>query len=135
MDVQSDTQRTPGTGEASALLPPPDIETMRESARILLAEDVEPPAPDQLDTLAHTLRGHIQLLIPEVARAAAREPKDSIPRYCALACIGEAHNKLRLSGDDGTLPIRVSAARKLARVVNALCDHYENLSQYPGGSQ
>lgn len=131
MDVQSDAQHTPG---AVTILPPPDIETMRESARILLAEDAEPPALDELDTLVLALRGHIHLLIPEVATAAGREPKDSIPRYCALACLGEARNKLRL-GADGTLPIRLSAARKLARVVNALCDHYENLSQYQGAGQ
>ncbi|MGW3644974.1 DUF6415 family natural product biosynthesis protein [Streptomyces sp. NPDC000878] len=106
---------------------PPDIETMRDSARTLLVEGAELPAPDELDILTVALRGHIHLLIPEVAAAAAREPKDSIPRYCALACIGEAHNKLRL-GDGDTLPIRVSVARKLARVVNALCDHHENLS-------
>jgi hypothetical protein len=112
---------------------PPDIETMRDSARILLTEGAEVPAPDELDTLTVALRGHIQLLIPEVAAAAAREPKDSIPRYCALACIGEARNKLRL-GSDGTPPIRLSAARKLARVLNALCDHHENLSQYPAPS-
>ncbi len=100
---------------------------MRDSARLLLAEDAEPTAANELNTLTLTLRGHIQLLIPEVAQAAAREPKDSIPRYCALACLGEAHNKLRL-GDNDTLPIRVSVARKLSRVLNALCDHYENLN-------
>jgi hypothetical protein len=113
---------------------PPDIKTMRDSAHLLLAEDAELPVLDDLDTFALALRGHIQLLIPEVAQAAGREPKDSIPRYCALACIGEARNKLRL-GTDGTLPIRLSSARKLARVLNALCDHYENLSQYQGAGQ
>lgn len=107
---------------------------MRESARILLAEGADVPAPDKLATLTVALRGHIRLLIPEVAAAAAREPKDSIPRYCALACIGEAHNKLRLV-DGGTLPVRVSVARKLARVLNALCDHHENLSQYPAAGR
>ncbi|MFM9643543.1 DUF6415 family natural product biosynthesis protein [Streptomyces turgidiscabies] len=109
---------------------PPDIEEMRASTALLLgpdgAPDVLPPAADELATLTMALRGHIQLLIPEVANAAAREPKDSIPRYCALACIGEAHNKLRL-GDDDMLSIRVSVARKLARVLNALCDHWETL--------
>lgn len=102
---------------------------MRESVRILLATDAEPPALDELDTLTLTLtlRGHIQLLIPEVEDAAAREPTDSIPRYCALACIGEARNKLRVA-NGGTLPIQLSMARNLARVVNALCDHHENLS-------
>lgn len=104
----------------------PDVEEIRGSARRLLAADALPPAADELDALALTLRGHIQLLIPEVATAAAREPKDSIPRYCALACIGEARNKLRLN-DSGPPTIRLSAARKLARVTNALCDHYENL--------
>jgi hypothetical protein len=113
---------------------PPDIETMRESARLLLAEDVGLPVLDDLDALVLALREHIQLLIPEVAKAAAREPKNSIPRYCALACLGEARNKLRL-GSDGTLPIRLASARKLARVLNALCDHYENLSQYPAASR
>lgn len=113
---------------------PPDIQVMRAGARRLLVEDAELPALDELDTAALALRGHIHLLIPEVERAAARQPKDSIPRYCALACIGEAHNKLRL-GDGGTLPIRVSVVRKLARVVNALCDHYENLgSAHPGAA-
>src|SRR4051794_18220636 len=106
---------------------PPDIATMRDSARVLLVENAEPLPLDELDTLTRTLRGHIRLLLPEVASAAWREPKDSIPRYCALACIGEARNKLRL-GDDGPPPIRVSVARKLARVLNALCDHYENLA-------
>lgn len=105
---------------------PPDIETMRASARRTLTENAELPTPDELDTLVLVLRGHIHLLIPEVERAAARQPEDSIPRYCALACLGEAHNKLRL-GDGGSLPIRISVVRKLARVVNALCDHYENL--------
>ncbi len=113
---------------------PPDIAAMRVSARRLLAEDVALPVLDELDTLALTLREHIQLLIPEVAKAAAREPKDSVPRYCALACLGEARNKLRL-GADGTLPIRLASARKLARVVSALCDHYENLSQYPAAGR
>ena len=113
---------------------PPDIAKMRQSARILLAEDVALPVLDELDTLTRTLRAHIQMLIPEVAKAAAREPKDSVPRYCALACIGEARNKLRL-GSDGTLPIRLASARKLARVLNALCDHHENLSQYPAAGR
>ena len=105
---------------------PPDIETMRESARLLLVEGAELPALDELDTLTLALRGHIHVLIPEVANAAGREPQDSVPKYCALACIGEAHTKLRL-GDDSALPVMV-LARKLARVVNALCDHYENLN-------
>lgn len=114
---------------------PIDIEMMRNSARMMLADDVEPPSFEELDILALTLRGHIHLLIPEVEKAAVRQPKDSTPRYCALVCVGEAHNKLRL-GDGGTLLIRVSVVRKLSRVVNALCDHYENLGgERPEASQ
>lgn len=105
----------------------PDIEAIRDSARVLLREDAALPAPAELEKLTVALRGHIRQLIPEVAAAAAAEPKNSIPRYCALACIGEARNKLRL-GDGGTSAIRVSVARKLARSVNALCDHHENLN-------
>ncbi|MDX2547172.1 DUF6415 family natural product biosynthesis protein [Streptomyces sp. WI04-05B] len=117
---------------------PPAIKEMRASTSLLLGPDgvpdVLPPTADELVTLTETLREHIQLLIPEVAKAAARQPKDSVPRYCALACIGEAHNKLHL-GDDDALPVRVSVARKLARVVNALCDHWENLvgATHPDG--
>lgn len=106
---------------------PPDIETIRAGARLFLAEGAELPALDELAALIVELREHIHRLIPEVAAVAAGEPKDSVPRYCALACIGEARNKLRL-GDGGPLAIQVSVARKLARVVNALCDHHENLN-------
>jgi hypothetical protein len=123
----------PGT-EAAAPLLPPDIETMRESARILLAEDAEPLVLDELDTLTLALRGRIDLLIPEVTLAAAREPKDSIPRYCALACVGEARGKLR-AGQGAEADSGVAYARKLARSLNALCDHWENLSQYQGAGQ
>lgn len=106
---------------------PPDIETMRTSARRLLVEDAIQPNADELDTLTLTLRGHMELLAPEVEAIAGREPKDSIPRYCALACVGEARGKLRAGqglGIGGT----VVYARKLARSLNALCDHWENLS-------
>lgn len=127
-------QDTRSAADGSGAPAPPDIGAMRKGARALLAEGGESPAPDELAVLALTLRGHIQLLIPEVAAAAAREPKDSIPRYCALACIGEARNKLRL-GADASLPVRLASARKLARVLNALCDHHENLSQYPAADR
>lgn len=106
---------------------PPDIETMRTSARILLVEGADVPAPDELVTLTLTLRGHMELLAPEVEAIAGREPKDSIPRYCALACVGEARGKLRAGqgpGADGG----VTYTRKLARSLNALCDHWENLN-------
>jgi hypothetical protein len=106
---------------------PPDIETMRTSARRLLAGDAIQPGADELDTLTLTLRGHMELLIPDVEAAAGKQPKDDIPRYCALACVGEARGKLRAGqgpGADGG----VTYTRKLARSLNALCDHWENLN-------
>ncbi|MFJ7180317.1 DUF6415 family natural product biosynthesis protein [Streptomyces massasporeus] len=57
--------------------------------------------------------------------AALARPLDSVPRICALYCEGEA--RLRLSADPGrTLPARLAQARRLARSVRTLCDHYEN---------
>ncbi|KUL40864.1 DUF6415 family natural product biosynthesis protein [Streptomyces regalis] len=103
---------------------PVDIETMRATVRRTLTEA---PPTGQLDTLALTLRGHIELLVPEVEAAAGRQPRDSVPRYCALACVSEARRKLRI-GDGSTLPARVAVAQKLARSANALCDHYQNLN-------
>jgi hypothetical protein len=66
-------------------------------------------------------------MIPKVEAITARLPADDIPRYCARACIGEANGKLgaRYRTDySGS----VAYARRLARVLSALCDHYENLS-------
>ncbi|MEU9518271.1 DUF6415 family natural product biosynthesis protein [Streptomyces sp. NPDC048224] len=107
---------------------PPDLGAMRETAGILLEPDAAPvalpPADGELAALTATLRGHLELLIPEVEHALRRLPEDSIPRYCALACIGEARGKLgatpsrRYGGDAGH-------ARRLARVLRALCDHHE----------
>ncbi|GAA3767301.1 DUF6415 family natural product biosynthesis protein [Streptomyces chiangmaiensis] len=78
---------------------PVDLETMRETVDRLLDPDavpeVLPPAADELETLTLQMRGHLELLIPEVEQAAARLSSDSIPRYCALACVGEARDRLR----------------------------------------
>ncbi|MFF4039674.1 DUF6415 family natural product biosynthesis protein [Streptomyces sp. NPDC001816] len=118
------------TAESGNATVPLDIGTIRETAAILLgpddAPDAVPPAPGELDTLTAMLRGHMELLIPKVAAKAGRLPRDSVPRYCALACVGEARRKQRL-GDGCMPPVRVAVARKLARCVKALCDHYENL--------
>ncbi|MFC4466693.1 DUF6415 family natural product biosynthesis protein [Streptomyces xiangluensis] len=111
--------------------PPLDIETLRAAASRLLAEDAEAPTPEELETLTVQLRGHIGQLVPEVEQAAGRLPYDDIPRYCALACVGEARHKvdlsLKLDLKRSGLDAGVAHARRLSRVVNALCDHLENL--------
>ncbi|MFS4093673.1 DUF6415 family natural product biosynthesis protein [Streptomyces sp. AF1A] len=122
-----------------SLTAPVDVAAMRETAAKLLGPDdgpdALPPAPGELGTLTALLCGHLQLLIPEVEAKAGRLPKDSPARYCARACVGEARRKLGV-GDGSTPAVRVSVARKLARCVNALCRHYEELhDQAPAAGQ
>jgi hypothetical protein len=107
---------------------PPDVETMRVSVRHALSEA---PQAHELDILGATLRGHIEVLIPEVEKVAGRHPKGSAPRYCALACVGEARAKLRMGDGAPLLPVRLSVVEKLARVTGALCDHYERMGGRP----
>jgi hypothetical protein len=99
---------------------------MRACARRLLADDAELPTVAELETLTLQLRGHVMLAVPEVETAAGTLPRDDVPRACALACVGEARMRLNLESGHG-LPAQVAHAQRLARSVNALCDHYENL--------
>ncbi|WP_344543933.1 DUF6415 family natural product biosynthesis protein [Streptomyces levis] len=112
---------------------PPDVATMRETAHSVLGPDdapeTTPPAGDELETLTTALRSHIELLAPEVEQAAGRLSEDAPTRAAALACVGEARGKLRapeltFAGLGGG----VMYARRLARVLAALCDHYETVS-------
>ncbi|HZF92092.1 DUF6415 family natural product biosynthesis protein [Streptomyces sp.] len=107
---------------------PLDVEAMRTAARRLLVEDAELPSDDELDTLTLQLRGHLMLAIPVVEALAARLPEDDVPRACAHAGIGEARMRLGLEPRQA-LPARIAHAQRLARSVNALCDHYENLRE------
>ncbi|SHI25282.1 DUF6415 family natural product biosynthesis protein [Streptomyces sp. 3214.6] len=110
--------------------PPVDIATMRETVEIVLNPDAAPEAlslpADEVVMLTRALRGHLELLIPVVEHAAGRLGKESVLRYCALACVGEARGKLR-SEPDPRLGGSIGHARRLARVLNALCDHHEKL--------
>lgn len=111
--------------------PPLDTAAMRTTARRLLAEDAEPPSPQDLDTLTLRLRGYMMLAIPVVETAALTWPEDDVPRACALACIGEARMRLRLEPRNGSLPAGIAHAARLARSVNALCDHYQTVGGEP----
>ncbi|MGW2933550.1 DUF6415 family natural product biosynthesis protein [Streptomyces sp. NPDC001156] len=111
----------------AALTQPVDIDTMRRSISRLIGPATESPEGEELAGLTGLLRGHMQLIIPEIEQAAGKLPMDDVPRYCALACIGEARAKLRAAAGDG--PDRaVAYARRLARSLTALCDHYEALT-------
>ncbi|MFH9938537.1 DUF6415 family natural product biosynthesis protein [Streptomyces murinus] len=107
---------------------PVDILTMRATARQMLAEDAELPSAEQLDILTLRLRGLLIVLIPEVEEVASRWPDGDVPKMCARACIGESRMRLNLE-PGATLPAGIAHAQRLARSVNALCDHYENLGR------
>ncbi|MGW9031007.1 DUF6415 family natural product biosynthesis protein [Streptomyces sp. NPDC055722] len=122
------TAPTPTAEDQSTALP--DLATMRATVDRLLdpdaVPDALPPAAEELGTLTLQVRGHLAVLMPEVEQLAGRMRKDSIPRYCTLACLGEARRKLRAEpspapGGD------LAHARRLARALNALCDHFDAL--------
>lgn len=122
----------PPNAPAGRAAAPPDIDTMREIVDLLLDPDAVPqalpPAPGELETLTLQLRGHLALLLPEVEETAKRLPRQSIPRYCALACVGEARERLR-SEPTKRFGGPTGHARRLARTLNALCDHWEALAR------
>ncbi|MGW2556431.1 DUF6415 family natural product biosynthesis protein [Streptomyces sp. NPDC001635] len=110
----------------------PDIETMRETIDELLDADAVPetlpPSADELADVTSLLRGYLDALMPVVEHAAAKLPRNSVARYCALACVGDARQKLQLqpsAAPGGDL----AYARRLARALNALCDDYDKLCQ------
>ncbi|MFD4261957.1 DUF6415 family natural product biosynthesis protein [Streptomyces sp. NPDC058534] len=106
-----------------------DLEPMRETARTVLNPDGGPAVPESGDAevaaTTELLRSHLELLLPEVEAVAGKLP-DGIATYCALACVGEARGKLRtqpLPRPGGAL----AYARRLARVLIALCDHHARM--------
>ncbi|AZQ35931.1 hypothetical protein EJ357_22640 [Streptomyces cyaneochromogenes] len=109
---------------------PPDIETMRATAARALGPDdgpdALPPGSEEIEILDSTLRGQLALILPEVERAVGPRPKD-VQAYCALACVGEARRKLTVTPRP-VLDARVAHARRLARSLAALCDHYERIN-------
>lgn len=107
--------------------PAVDTETMRDTIQRLLGEHTEQPDEGELDRLTALLRGHIELLIPEVEHAARPFPADDMPRFCALACVREARAKLHIEPRP-QLSSRTAHARRLARVTQALLGHYETLA-------
>ncbi|MEU0588261.1 DUF6415 family natural product biosynthesis protein [Streptomyces sp. NPDC006132] len=112
---------------------PPDIATMRKTAHQVLgpdnAPDALPPTGEELAALTATLRGHLELLLPEVEQAASLLSENSPTRRAALACVKEAGGKLR-APELGFAPLAGSVmyARRVARVLATLCDHYEIVS-------
>ncbi|MFJ3820323.1 DUF6415 family natural product biosynthesis protein [Streptomyces nodosus] len=105
----------------------PDIETMRDTVGRLLPPRASAPADSELEMLTSLLCGHIEAIIPDVQAVVERLPEDDVPGYCATVAIGKA--QLRLAGrPNPTQGGSVAYARRLARVLKDLCDHYETLT-------
>ncbi|MFF5981365.1 DUF6415 family natural product biosynthesis protein [Streptomyces olindensis] len=111
---------------------PPDLAVMRETIQTALDSESGPhpmPSDDELATLTAALRSHLSVLGPRVAEAAERLPKNCPTRAAALACVGEARGKLRAPERNfAPLAGSVMYARRLARVLAALCEHHETVS-------
>ncbi|MFJ3338623.1 DUF6415 family natural product biosynthesis protein [Streptomyces sp. NPDC086766] len=100
---------------------------MRDSIRRLLGPHAGIPETQELAVLTGVLRGHIESITPRIEQAALKLPADDVPRYCALACVGEARRKLTTTASPGP-SAAVAYARRLARSLAALCDHWETLA-------
>jgi len=104
---------------------PPDVETMRATASRALALAAPPTVADIVLLLEH-LRGQVELMVREVEPLATAKP-DSVVKTSARYGVAEAHRKLSL-GMGGPVSARLAHARRLARVLAALCTHYETLA-------
>lgn len=99
---------------------PVDIATMRDAISRALPESA--PSED-VKTLTAQLRGHINLLIPEVEQHALKLPKHYPPRDNALAAVWVARSDLDAA------PARKPEAhlRELAYTLKSLCARHEGL--------
>ncbi|MFJ5306143.1 DUF6415 family natural product biosynthesis protein [Streptomyces sp. NPDC088350] len=124
------TGRTQNAAEDDAAEPgepPPDIETMRATAHRALALAAPPTATD-VTLLIEQLRGQVELMVTEVEPLAAQHAA-TMTGALATVCVGEGRRKLAAGADIRPLAsARLAYARRLARVLFALCDHHRNLS-------
>ncbi|MFJ8538205.1 DUF6415 family natural product biosynthesis protein [Streptomyces sp. NPDC093591] len=109
---------------------PVDIATMREPVNRLLEPDAVsealPPGDAEVDTLTLQMREHIALLAPKVEQGGRKLTPGTAQRATVLGCVWEARSRLEAKPSHrsgGPL----GHARRLARALNALCDHYEHL--------
>lgn len=106
---------------------PPDIETMRATARRLLAENAGPLTAAELETHLLALRGHLAVIVPQVGRIAAQWGDEwDMPRVLARVAVAETRRKMSLKPGPG-LSSRTAYARRLSRCLGAMLDHYETL--------
>lgn len=111
---------------------PPDIATMRETVGRILEPDAVPdalpPRGNELETLTAELCGHIAVLAPAIEQAARVQLKPgTLHKWTVLQCAWEARSRLEAT-PSSRYGGPVTHARRLARSLNALCDHYDRLA-------
>ncbi|MGW8989879.1 DUF6415 family natural product biosynthesis protein [Streptomyces zhihengii] len=102
---------------------PPDIQTMRDSARRAMnfeGNDLK------LDTLIALLQGHVRLLVPEIRALVQTAPAGDQTALIAQVGVDEAWRRVNTTAFGADALNR--QARKLAMSTLSLCDHWENLT-------
>jgi hypothetical protein len=103
---------------------------MRDTARRVLSLE-KPPTREDLEMLTAELRGHVQLLVPEIRTLIRAQPAGDL--HAGIAQIGIEEASRRLTTPLGFGPDAAHRrARKLALSVCSLCDHYEHFSPPAG---
>ena len=106
---------------------PVDIPAMRETARRVLGLGEAPPLIEDLDMLTGALRGHVQLLVPEIRALIRTHPAGDLHAGIAQVGIDEAWRRLHTTPGFGR-EAAYRRAKKLALSVCSLCDHYESVN-------
>ncbi|MBK3575145.1 hypothetical protein JHN63_15250 [Streptomyces sp. MBT65] len=99
---------------------------MRVAVAEMVGGDAQLPRWETVQKFAHLYRGYVIRLIPAVEELIARQPKDDVPSNVARVVIDEARRRKDEIEAVGLVG-EVRRVKRLARIVLALCDHYENL--------
>ncbi|MCH0538372.1 hypothetical protein I3F58_02100 [Streptomyces sp. MUM 203J] len=104
---------------------PVDVTTIRETADRILCRDAVSPA--EADELAERLRGHVRVLMPEVAALADALTVGGVAADDVRRCTSEADFWINI-GRAFTERAHRRQMRELARAARTLCWHYESLT-------
>ena len=106
---------------------PVDISAMRDMARRVLALGEATPLLEDLERLTEILRGHVQLLVPEIRALIRTQSSGDLHAGIAQVGVDEAWRRLHTTRGFGP-GAAYRHAKKVALSVCSLCDHYEHLN-------